>query len=268
MIQSNKSGFTIVELLVVIVVIAILASISLVAFNGIRDRARTSAINTSLNQALKKILIYAVNNSDQLPDTLADAKVDDAGSITYQYTENNTSVPKEYCLTATYDRVVSSYISSTSGSAVQSGICPGHNIMVWYELVAGSPVPVSGAVVDTTVFRGGNRSIRLNPGVVGAGLGASPVTVVQGQVYTVSAWMQTDSSWNGTAGNSKFRFGNLSGGALLTACGYNGVKLTWTFVTCSYTIPAGVTGVTISVGNDGTIGNVWLDDLSLSVTGP
>lgn len=264
----DKQGFTIVELLIVVVVIAILAAITIVAFNGIQNRARTSSINSSLNQGIKKVLLYAVTNSDQLPATLTDAKVDDAGSITYQYTSNNSVSPKEYCLTATYDRTVSSYISSTAPSTVQSGICPGHNTMVWYESVAGAPVPVPSGAVDTTVFRGGDRSIRLGPSVVGLGIAASPVTVVQGQVYTVSLWLQTDSSWNGTATNSKIRFGNLSGGTLLTACGYSGVKLTWTLATCTYTIPAGVTGITISVGNDGTVGNIWIDDLSLSVTGP
>ena len=37
-------GFTIVELLVVIIVIAILTTISIVTYDGIRDRARVTAI--------------------------------------------------------------------------------------------------------------------------------------------------------------------------------------------------------------------------------
>jgi len=38
----NKRGFTIVELLIVIVVIAILAAISIVAYNGIQQRSRNT----------------------------------------------------------------------------------------------------------------------------------------------------------------------------------------------------------------------------------
>jgi prepilin-type N-terminal cleavage/methylation domain-containing protein len=46
--QINKKGFTIVELLVVIVVIAILATISVTAYNGIQNRANNTAIQSDV----------------------------------------------------------------------------------------------------------------------------------------------------------------------------------------------------------------------------
>jgi prepilin-type N-terminal cleavage/methylation domain-containing protein len=50
---KKQTGFTIVELLIVIVVIGILAAITIVAYNGIQDRARTAQINADM-QSLDK----------------------------------------------------------------------------------------------------------------------------------------------------------------------------------------------------------------------
>ncbi|HMQ96299.1 MAG TPA: prepilin-type N-terminal cleavage/methylation domain-containing protein [Candidatus Saccharibacteria bacterium] len=51
-------GFTIVELLIVIVVIAILAMISVATYRGIQDRARSAVIQSNLNGAAKQLEIY------------------------------------------------------------------------------------------------------------------------------------------------------------------------------------------------------------------
>jgi len=56
--------------------------------------------------------------------------------------------------------------------------------------------------------------------------------------------------------------------AYLTACPYSGVKLTWTFVSCSYVSNGSSPTVVTTVGNDGTVGQIWIDDIILSITGP
>ena len=56
--KFSRSGFTIVELLIVIVVIAILAAITIVAFNGIQQRARNSQIVQGVTMYEKAIRLY------------------------------------------------------------------------------------------------------------------------------------------------------------------------------------------------------------------
>lgn len=58
--RKTKSGFTIVELLIVIVVIGILAAISIVAYNGIQQRARNTQIITGVDAYKKAITQYII----------------------------------------------------------------------------------------------------------------------------------------------------------------------------------------------------------------
>jgi prepilin-type N-terminal cleavage/methylation domain-containing protein len=259
--KQTTRGFTIVELLIVIVVIAMLAVIVLVAYNGVEDKAKSSKAAYSLTQAAKKVRLWQAENLSQAPATLADAGINDTADLSYQYSADTTVSPATFCITATTANM-SYYLTSTSSSA-QSGICPGHNLIVWNESQATMPVP--SATYDTTTYRSATASMRLGPGATGRAIIGNPYTGTAGDVYKVTMWVQTDATWNGTAGNSKIRFGNSQDGALLTACGYAGAKATWTQVTCTYTLST-VTSVSITVGNDGTTGNIWIDDLSVSRT--
>jgi prepilin-type N-terminal cleavage/methylation domain-containing protein len=58
---KNKSGFTIVELLIVIVVIAILAAITIVAYNGIQNRAMDTKIKNLAASVGKSLLLERID---------------------------------------------------------------------------------------------------------------------------------------------------------------------------------------------------------------
>lgn len=59
--KQQTRGFTIVELLIVIVVIAILAAITIVAFNGIQKRARNTKTINAVKDYIKLYSAYAVD---------------------------------------------------------------------------------------------------------------------------------------------------------------------------------------------------------------
>ena len=123
---TTPGDVTIVELLIVIVVIGILAAIVIVAYNGIQQRANASAAQSAASQAGKKLLAYAVDNSDSYPATLATAGISNSGSTSYQYSVNNSVSPKTYCITATTSS--SSYWVSNASTSPTSGGCPGHGL--------------------------------------------------------------------------------------------------------------------------------------------
>ena len=55
---KNKKGFTIVELLIVIVVIGILATLVIVTFTGIQQKARNSQRQTDINAVDSHVEAY------------------------------------------------------------------------------------------------------------------------------------------------------------------------------------------------------------------
>lgn len=64
--KQKQRGFTIVELLIVIVIIAILAAITIVAYNGIQNRANNTSVQADLKNTYNKLLQHQVIN-DVIP---------------------------------------------------------------------------------------------------------------------------------------------------------------------------------------------------------
>jgi len=113
----NRKGFTIVELLIVIVVIGILAAITIVAFNGVQQRARTAAIQSDLKNAATQIgIIYA--DAGAYPRNVSDLKKSDTTILHYAYIDSSN-----YCLSGSDTSGATWYrVSNTEG--VRTGACP------------------------------------------------------------------------------------------------------------------------------------------------
>src|SRR5665648_456836 len=61
-IRRKQTGFTIVELLIVIVVIGILAAITIVAYNGVQTRARDTERTAEIKSVQTALEIYYIDN--------------------------------------------------------------------------------------------------------------------------------------------------------------------------------------------------------------
>lgn len=81
---KKQTGFTIVELLIVVVVIAILAAITIVAYNGIQSRATESRVQSLAAQGFKKVETHKLSTGSYAADLDA-AGVPLASDLTYDY---------------------------------------------------------------------------------------------------------------------------------------------------------------------------------------
>lgn len=108
MIKRHSSGFTIVELLIVIVIIGILAAITVVAYNGIQDRAKTSKKDSDVALYTKAIMAARINDGKLLKDITGSTW--SAGSCAVSSGNTGNVEPKDLakthiCWTRYYDNL-------------------------------------------------------------------------------------------------------------------------------------------------------------------
>lgn len=121
--SRTEAGFTIIELLVVIIVIGILAAITVVAFNGVQKRAVEASLQSDLRNAASTLFNEQATNG-KYPGTAAAANggagLKASGSNTYTY----LAYPSGYCISATSPQAgAQTFYYSTRTGKVQAGVC-------------------------------------------------------------------------------------------------------------------------------------------------
>lgn len=98
---KKQTGFTIVELLIVIVVIGILATITIVAFNGVQQRAQATSVRSDLANMAKKLEVLRIESATSTyPTSLSASMGLMATKGSYDPTQNNFY----YCLNRLTDK--------------------------------------------------------------------------------------------------------------------------------------------------------------------
>lgn len=147
MAYKLKQAFTIIELLVVIVVIGILASVVIVSFSGVSQKAITASINSDLVNSAKKLKLYQAEFStypyaiDCSASPIATSTcITASNGTTYTYRGKSN----DFCLSAT-NGTTSYYI--TESNNIASGVCTITNYVTTPGFeggAAGSGSPIGG----------------------------------------------------------------------------------------------------------------------------
>lgn len=156
--RLHNAGFTIVELIIVIVVIGILATITIVAFNGINRRATESLIKDGLQTLTKQV------ESDNVTNGVYAASASTAnggkglklsGDLIIDYSSDGA----KYCIAVKDASGNISYYKDSANGAIQQGTCPPAvtvpNPIARYTM-NGSLGTISGSIPDNT---GGGRAL-------------------------------------------------------------------------------------------------------------
>ena len=67
--KQRQAGYTITEMIIVIVVLAVLAAIMIVAWNGLQSRSKITASQAALLQIAKSADLYTVSHGNQRPNS-------------------------------------------------------------------------------------------------------------------------------------------------------------------------------------------------------
>jgi prepilin-type N-terminal cleavage/methylation domain-containing protein len=193
--KRASSGFTIIELLIVVAIIGIIASIVVVSYQSVRQQANETTVKTHLADAKSK-LDRIRSDTGVYPASLDGTGVTEPDQITYTYYYGSTT--NLFCLQGVSDGFSSEiwYVSSLNNDPVKAS-CPApeydSSLVGWWplngtavSLVDGRSGTVSGATVaagqnqNSTAysFDGVNDYIEVDPQP------ASPTE------FTVSAWVK------------------------------------------------------------------------------
>lgn len=189
----SRSGFTIVEMMVVIVVIAVLAAVTIVSFTGVNQRATNASIQSDLASAVIKLKLYQVDNT-AYPTLISSCPTPTAGNIclnsspgnSYSYVAVNTSNPQTYSLTETNTNG-SAYVVTESSSPIATVpvVAP---VSQTFASTASFTVPTSVTSVILEVWggSGGNCSYDMGGGGGIGGYAKGTLAVAGGDVLNIT----------------------------------------------------------------------------------
>jgi len=275
--QTHKA-FTIIELLVVVVVISILASLTLATYSNIYSKATEASLSSDLSNAatlLKMSQIsygkYPTTTDCSQTDSSTNKCIKPSAGVSFQYIPNNDSSPKSFCIAAMKNGITYKLTDNTNYSV---GDCQSFGIVLHYD--SGNPLSYPGS--GTTLI---DLSGNLNDGILMGGVTYSSVNggvlmfdgvddfiesgtnnILSSKPFTLSAWFINDvvnrysgaisigssgglmSAYIGTVSSAQVGSSNSIGGGYYGKNYGSSISSTGTYVNVFMTFTGGAGGLT------------------------
>ena len=185
-IKVTPSAFTIVELLVVVVVIGVLASIITVSYSGITERAKESTLQANLTNVSRLMSMSVIDNEDIAPTSIP-SEFKPSGGVGLSLSEVTNS--NQYCINGQIPLSGDSYkymfFDSETGQ-IQDGLCSG-------DTISGSEAGINKNLTSYDSFTNISSSgwnISISGGLVGVTLSAREGTandpIANKPVFTIT----------------------------------------------------------------------------------
>jgi prepilin-type N-terminal cleavage/methylation domain-containing protein len=122
---KTQSGFTIVELLIVVVVIAVLSTIVVIGYRGVTDNAKSVVLDVSLKNAADQMKLASLDTGGTPPTDLPSTVKPEKDTVLHLASAVASGTTKEFCINGyrISSYAVSSY-NSKDGS-IKPYLCPG-----------------------------------------------------------------------------------------------------------------------------------------------
>lgn len=115
---DRQSGFTLIELIIVIVVIAILAAITITVFSGVRNNALRASMQTDARQAYSIMANYNAENGYYTLSALTDAKYKPSGNNVVNSSQSGIGSTAVWTITVTNPALSDSYVVDMGATTV------------------------------------------------------------------------------------------------------------------------------------------------------
>lgn len=227
-LNFKQQGFTLVELLIVIAVIAILVTLTVVAYNGVTKNAIVASLQSDLTSARDQIKLFQLDKGS-FPNSITDCPTPAAGNIcakvspgnTYTYNVDNTATPDSYGLTAVNASNSLSYrVNSVSAAPV--ACAPGFIIVPGNTTYGTSDFCVMKyAAIQMAATVPGSEVQELNKAWVNISQ-ATAITYSKNVIGCTGCHLMSNAEWMTVAQNVLSVPSNWSGGAVGSGYIYSG----------------------------------------------